>query len=215
MPQIGLVFNGVWSQYTFATAAKYKDHFQLMYVHDLNAAMLTSVDALCIPFQSNHVALAKKKDLLYSFLREGKPIFVEGDSSAHWLDADWVDRPVNNYWWVTDPDQPPVTETDYTHPVYQGLKPRHACWHTHGAYTRVPASARVIQRNQAGEVITWETEAYGGRLLVTTLDPIVEHGIQQITHLDHYVDRLVAYLIGVSLQGRVVVDTTMQVTERA
>jgi hypothetical protein len=35
---------------------------------------------------------------------------------------------------------------------------------------------------------------YGGHLLVT-LDPIVEHGIQQITHLDNYVDKLIFCLL--------------------
>ena len=202
MPEIGLIFNGVWSQYTFATAPKYKDIFRLLYVHDLDRESLEGLDALCIPFQSNHKAIAENKQLLYDFLRDGKKIFVEGDSSAHWLDAQWEDRPVNNYWWVENPHAPPVSHTDYTHPVYQGLLPRHACWHTHGAYTRIPAMAKVIQTNAAGEVITWETGEYGGELMVTTLDPIVEHGIQQITHLDNYVDRLIEYLSGVKPRGR-------------
>jgi hypothetical protein len=64
-------------------------------------------------------------------------------------------------------------------------------------YTRVPASADIIQANVAGEVITWQTHEYGGTLLATTLDPIVEHGVQQITHLDNYVDRLTQWLCGV------------------
>lgn len=157
----------------------------------------------------------RKKHLLYDFLRQGKSISIEGDSSANWLDATWEDKPVNNYWWVTDPENPPVAETDSTHPIYHGLSPRHACWHTHGVYTRIPDTASVIQRNGAGEVITWQTDHYGGQLLVTTLDPIVEHGIQQITHLDHYVDRLVEYLIGVSLHGKLVIDTAVPAFESA
>lgn len=201
MPKIGLVFNGVWSHYTFAKAPKYKDIYELLYVYDLSAKTLQPFDALCIPFQSNHKALAEKKEDLYAFLKSGKKIFIEGDSSANWLEATWEDRPVNNYWWVKDPNNPPITETNYDHPLYQGLLPRHACWHTHGAYTIVPLHANIIQKNAKGEVITWETNAYGGTLLVTTLDPIVEHGIQQITHLDNYVDRLTKYLVGVKPTG--------------
>ncbi|MEP7251151.1 MAG: hypothetical protein ABI683_02190 [Ginsengibacter sp.] len=202
MPKIGLIFNGVWSQYTFAKAPKYKDIFELLYVYDLSKEKLDGMDALCIPFQSNQQALALNKELLYDFLRQGKKIFIEGDSSADWLDARWENRPINNYWWVTNPENPPVSQTDYTHPVYNGLKPRHACWHTHGAYTRIPDHASVIQRNGNGEAITWETKHYGGTLMATTLDPIVEHGIQQITHLDNYVDKLVDYLVGVKPQGK-------------
>jgi hypothetical protein len=127
---------------------------------------------------------------------------VEGDSTADWLDAAWEDRPVNNYWWVTDPENPPISETDFSHPVYQGLSKRHACWHTHGAYTRIPAHAAVVQKKPGGDIITWEASYGEGTLLATTLDPIVEHGVQQITHLDNYVDKLTYWLCGVQPEGR-------------
>lgn len=206
MHKIGLIFNGVWSHYAFATAAKYNEIFKLIYVYDLESDKLIELDALCIPFQSNHSAIAAKKEIIYDFLKEGKKVFIEGDSSANWLDAQWEDRPVNNYWWVKDPQNPPVSHTNYDHPLYAGLKPRHACWHTHGAYTKIPAKADIIQTNAADEIITWQTNEYGGTLLVTTLDPIVEHGIQQITHLDNYVDRLVEYLSGIKPEGKFEID---------
>ncbi len=206
MSKIGLIFNGVWSQYAFATAAKYSRYIDLLYVYDLNEEKLNTLDALFIPFQSNQHAVAANKALLYSFLDKGKKIFVEGDSSANWLDAFWEDRPVNNYWWVTNPDQPPVTDTDYSHPLFNGLKPRHACWHTHGVYIKVPDHAAILQKNGKGEIITWETHAYGGTLLVTTLDPIVEHGIQQITHLDNFVDKLIGYMTGIVPEGKFEID---------
>jgi hypothetical protein len=199
---IGLIFNGVWSQYSFAKASKYRDLYRLIYIHDLSEEAIADLDALAIPFQSNQVLLEKKKEVIYRFLKKGKKVFVAGDSTAYWLDAQWEDRPVNNYWWVENPDRPPVSHTDQSHPIYAELKPRHACWHTHGAYTRIPEHARVIQKNGAGEVISWETTHYGGTLFVTTLDPIVEHGIQQITHLDNYVDKLTEWLCGSKPEGK-------------
>ena len=51
-------------------------------------------------------------------------------------------------------------------------------------YTEIPEHGEVIQTNAEGEIISWETGHYGGKLFATTLDPIVEHGVQQITHLD-------------------------------
>lgn len=202
MQTIGLIFNGVWSHYVFAKAPKYRDLYKLLYVHDLEESQLEGLKALVIPFQSNQQALAKRKDLLYNFLQNGGKIFVEGDSTADWLDAQWEDRPVNNYWWVNAPNNPPVSDTDYAHPIYEGLKPRHACWHTHGAYTRVPDNARIVQTNADSEIISWETDEYGGTLFATTLDPIVEHGVQQITHLDNYVDKLTEWLCGVKPEGK-------------
>jgi len=200
--KIGLIFNGVWSQYAFAKATKYRDLYKLLYIHDLDAAQMDSVDALAIPFQSNHPAIAQRRDLLYDFLAQGKRVFVEGDSSAQWLDATWEDRPVNNFWWVKDPHNSPVSATDHSHPIYNGLTPRHAFWHYHGIYTRVPEHAEIIQKNVDGDVVTWQTNHFGGTLLVTTLDPIIEHGVQQITHLDHYCDRLTEWLIGIRPEGK-------------
>jgi hypothetical protein len=201
MKKIGLIFNGVWSHYTFATAPKYANSIKLLYVYDLSKELLADLEAIIIPFQSNHIEIAKHKDLLYSFLAQGKKIMVEGDSSANWLDAKWEDRPVNNYWWVDNPNNPPISETNFSHPLYKGLSPRHSCWHTHGAYTSIPTNATVIQRKDDTDIITWETTQYGGHLLVTTLDPIVEHGIQQITHLDNYVDKLIFWLTGENVSG--------------
>ncbi len=198
---IGLIFNGVWSHYTFAKAPKYRNLYRLIYIHDLDEQSLDGLEALVIPFQSNHKVLAARQGLVYQFLKAGKKVFLEGDSTADWLDAQWEDRPVNNFWWVKEPDKPPVSVTDYSHPIYQGLSQRHACWHTHGVYSRVPEHATVVQTNAEGEVISWETRHYGGPLFATTLDPIVEHGVQQITHLDNYVDRLTEWLCGVKPVG--------------
>jgi len=207
MKKIGLIFNGVWSHYAVATAPKYRDLYELIYIHDLNYAAIQHLDALLIPFQSHQPALEQRKEDLYRFLADGKKIAVFGDSTPLWLDAQWEDRPVNNYWWVTDPNRPPISETDYTHPVYAGLaKPRYACWHIHGVYTRTPDRAAIIQRNDAGEIITWQTEQYGGVLFASTLDPIVEHGVQQIRHLDNYVDSLTAWLCGTKPEGRFALD---------
>ena len=68
--RIGLVFNGVWSQYAFATAPKYAPFYELIYVHDLSAARVRDVDALVIPFQSNHAAIAARQRVLYDVLAD-------------------------------------------------------------------------------------------------------------------------------------------------
>ncbi|MFK7924812.1 MAG: hypothetical protein AB8H47_22830 [Bacteroidia bacterium] len=202
MKKIGLIFNGVWSHYAFAKATKYKDLYELVYIYELSEERIAHLQALVIPFQSNQLELSKHKALIYRFLQQGKKVFVEGDSSPDWLDAQWEDRPVNNYWWVKDPHNPPVAETDFTHPIYEGLSPRHSCWHTHGAYTSAPSEARIVQTNADGEIISWETQQYGGSLFATTLDPIVEHGVQQITHLDNYVDKLTTWLCEETPSGK-------------
>lgn len=203
---IGMIFNGVWSQYAVAMAPKYREFIELLYVHDLTAAQLERFDALIVPFQNDHAAIAPHRAALHALLARGGRIAVFGDS-AHWLDARWEDRPVDNYWWAEHPDQPPVAHTDFTHPLFAGLTERQACWHHHGVYTRIPENARVLQRTASGDVICWETEAHGGHLLAATQDPIVEHGVQQIAHLDHFVDQLIGWLCGRRpVAGKMTVD---------
>jgi hypothetical protein len=215
MKKIGLVFNGVWSHYAMATAPKYRDFYELVYIHDLTAETIAHLGALVIPFQSHQAELERRKDHLYQFLAGGGKIAVFGDSTPLWLEgAQWEHRPVNNYWWVTDPGNPPVSHTDSSHPVYAGLAPRHACWHTHGVYTRIPEGAEIIQKSGDGEIVTWQTARHGGTLFVSTLDPIVEHGIQQIRHLDHYVDSLTQWLCGVKPQGAFSLDPAVYGVER-
>lgn len=201
MKKIGLLFNGVWSHYTFATAPKYKDIIKLIYIHDLSDEALEGLEGLLIPFQSNQEIIVENKQAIYNFLGKGKKVFVEGDSTTDWIDAEWVDRPTNNYWWVENPNNPPISETDFSHPVYKGLSARHSCWHTHGSYLSTPKNARIIQTKPDGEIITWETNEYGGTLMATTLDPIVEIGVQQITHLDNYVEKLVKWMCSETVSG--------------
>lgn len=202
---IAMIYNGVWSHYVVANAPKYRDLVELLYVHDLAPGALADFAAVVVPFQSHQGALATHREEVFSVLARGGKVFVEGDCS--WLEeAWWEDRPLNNYWWICNPNAPPVTDTDFSHPVYRGLTPRQSGWHTHGAYTQIPSHARVIQRGREGEVVTWETHAYGGTLLVTTLDPLVEHGVQQIRHLDHYVDSLLEWLCGVRPTGSLEID---------
>ncbi len=114
MNNVALLFNGVWSHYVFATAPKYRDIYQLVYVHDLTDARLATMRALVIPFQSNQDDIAERKGVIYRFLAAGNTVFVEGDSRPDWLDAQWEDRPVNNYWWVERPNNPPVADHQYS-----------------------------------------------------------------------------------------------------
>ncbi len=111
---------------------------------------------------------------------------VFGDS-AHWLDAEWVERPLDNHCWKTHPATPPVAHTRFDHPLFAGLTPRQAGCHHHGVYLRVPPQA---------EVITWQSHAYGGVLPASTMDPNVQHAVQHVGHLDHLVDQLLRWLGG-------------------
>src|SRR5262245_11813952 len=124
--RIGLVFNGVWSHWAFATSPKYRSIYRLLYVHELDYARIRDLDALVIPFQSDHAALLEKRAVLDRFLALGRKIAVFGDSRPEWMGAVWENRPVDNWWWQRDPSSPPLVDTDRSHPLYGRLEPRHS-----------------------------------------------------------------------------------------
>ena len=192
---IGMIYNGVWSQQVVATAPKYREFIELLYVHALDDIDFTCFAALIVPFQNDHATLAQHRAALYALLARGGRIAVFGNS-ADWLDAEWVSRPLDNHWWKTHPDTPPVAHTRHDHALFSGLTSRQAGFHHHGVYLRMPPGAEVLQRSAQGEVITWQTQHYGGVLLASTMDPIVEHGVQQVGHLDALVDQLIVWLCG-------------------
>lgn len=192
---IAMLFNGVWSQHVVATAPKYREFFELIPTHAFGAERLRGHQALVVPFQSNQAVLAEQHPCVFDFLAQGHRVAVFGDAGA-WIGGQWEDRPVDNFWWNRPSASPPVDWTDFSHPLFAGLTPRQAGWHHHGVYASVPVQARILQRSREGEVVCWESRAHGGVLLAATSDPIVEHGVQQIRHLDHFVDQLVFWLCG-------------------
>lgn len=200
-PRIGLLFNGVWSHWAFARSQKYRPHYRLLYVQDLEESDLAGLEALVVPFQMSVPAMTRIAPWLEAFCRRGGRLVVFGDAELPWLGCKWVDRPVDNYWWKTNPDHPPVRDTDHRHPLYSQLQPRHAGWHHHGAFRSIPSGARVIQRNREKEPITWQHAVGDGFVFASTKDPIVEHAVQQIRHLDRYCDALTEWLTGVRPSG--------------
>lgn len=192
---IAMLFNGVWSQFAVATAPKYRAFFELLYVHEFDTERLAPFRGLVIPFQNDHDAIAKRRDAITRLLASGGRVAVFGNG-GEWLGARWESRPVDNAWWLRTPSRPPVEDTDFAHPLFAGLTPRECGYHHHGVYTRIPDGARVLQRSRDREIVSWSTTRLGGELFVGTQDPIVEHGVQQIQHLDRFVDQLVWWLCG-------------------
>jgi len=64
----------------------------------------------------------------------------------------------------------------------------------------------VVQRDQSGDVVTWQQRRGRGLVFASTKDPIVEDGVQQIRHLDCYCDALTEWLGGGRPEGRFELD---------
>ena len=204
MKTIAGLYNGVWSQHLVFTSEKYGPFFDLLYVADFAKADLHRHAGLYIPFQSNLDFLARHRDKVEGYIQEGGTVVLEGHGDRRLFpDTRWEHAPVDQDWWMTDKANFPCTIERPDHPVFRSLSLFDANWHHHGYYAQIPATATVLQRGRTGEIVTWSDEQRGkGRLFATTLDCIVEMGVNQITHLDPFLDALTLWITGVRPVGR-------------
>jgi len=86
MKPIALLFNGVWSQYIFAKAPKYRDFYRLVYTYQLSSETLDGCASLVIPFQSNHHEISRRRAVIERFLAEGKTVVCFGNAHRDWID---------------------------------------------------------------------------------------------------------------------------------
>lgn len=195
-PQIGVILTGSRPARGFAAAAA--DQLEPIPLADFTLARVRHLRALVIPFGTNHSRLWDHRSHLFEFLRHGGRVFLQADAPVPWLsDAVWEDRPGRNYWWVAQPELVTSPHVDSSHAAFLGMRSPHECWHAHGAYTKLPGGAHLVQQNPHGETLTWQTAQYGGLLLVTTLDPLpdMEPGIQRLSPFDRYRDQLTNWLL--------------------
>ncbi|NJK89163.1 MAG: hypothetical protein HC923_06990 [Myxococcales bacterium] len=176
-------------------SAKYRDALRVLYVHDLETEPLDRLRAVVVPFQTHHGQMRRCLPRLLHFAERGGTVVVFGDGWLDDLGATWEPRPLDNSWWKRNPEDPPV-RTVRAHALLQTIERRSASFHHHGVYVTTPVNAETVQVSRAGEVVSWDLRLGNGRIFASTQDPIVEHGVQQIRHLDGYVSALVSWLSG-------------------
>lgn len=202
--KIAGLLSGTWPSYMVFTSEKYGPFFDTVYVGDFGEVNLQDYAGLYIPFLSNLDALTEHREKIEAYLNDGGTVIIEGHGDSRiFPDAVWVQAPVDQDWWLTDKMNYPSTIENPLHPVFKSLSLPDANWHHHGIYTSVPETAEVLQRGRGGEIVTWVDEKkFKGKVFATTQDCVVEMGVNQITHLDKYLDALVCWVTGVMPQGK-------------
>ncbi|MBC8043047.1 MAG: hypothetical protein IAF08_06340 [Rhizobacter sp.] len=200
---VGLL-SGTWPPYMVFTSEKYSPFFDTVYVGDFGQCNLLDYAGLYIPFLSNLDALAEHRQKIAAYLEHGGTVIIEGNGDSRiFPDAVWTPAPIDQDWWLTDKMNYPSTIENPQHPVFKNLSLPEANWHHHGIYTAIPDTAEVLQRGRKGEIVTWVDEKkLRGKVFATTQDCVVEMGVNQITHLDKYLDALVHWVTGVMPQGK-------------
>jgi hypothetical protein len=71
-----------------------------------------------------------------------------------------------------------------------------ATWHFHGYFAPPPGARSLIDLVGGGSILYDDTESYGGRAIVTSLDPFYHHGSHFMPATTRFLDRFLSWLAG-------------------
>lgn len=167
----------------FASADLFSERFAL---RDLNQADLSSQAALLIPCRTPGHRLARHKDFLADYVRQGGLLVVMGETNPDLFLEDLAFTPEpTNFWWWREPGMDLGVHIDsQSHPILADVRQQDCAWHVHGTLS-VPEGGQVLLSWHPAPAVS-PTGGAGalmvdyplgeGRVIVTSLDPIYHHG---------------------------------------
>ena len=200
LPRIGILESGA-SYHTFALEDPRIASFfaRQIYLPTLCAADLADLDALVIADRLHPGLLRRQAATLLAFANQGRTLVVLGEVEAHtWLPGvHWEARPTNFWWWL-EGDDPGVRQRSPEHPMWQFVTLPDVTWHYHGFF-RPPADSTPLvaleeDGHEVGQLLYEDRLSAGGRLVVTTLDPIYHHGSNFMPAATRFLENLLRWL---------------------
>jgi hypothetical protein len=152
---------------------------KVLYLPTLSFEELKDIDILLITCSSMYDQLQKKKDIFYKFLEEGKTLVVMGrNETKYWLkDIKEVELPFNFWWWLDEKNSIDLEVVKPDYPLFKHIKLKDMSWHYHGGFEIPKNALNVIEQKDSKKSVFFELDNYyGGKLIVTSLDPFYHHG---------------------------------------
>ncbi|OZI12645.1 hypothetical protein CEW92_05685 [Bacillaceae bacterium SAS-127] len=170
----------------------YNDILSLRCLHQYD---LDQYDVLIIPARMTPRLLLRYQALLLNFFKKGKTVIVFGEVVDRWLPkVEWKHIPVNFSWWVEKGGDLPLELCHTEHSIFQYITMQDVKWHYHGTL-QPPAEAISLVNTPDGRSIFYIDEhTYGGRLIMTTLDPIFHLGLGFIDQAKDFFPHLMQWL---------------------
>ncbi len=158
---------------------RYAHHFgRLIRPEALDAGALACVRTLVVPCRTHPARLRPHFPLLCAFLAAGGTLVAMGETfQDEWIDGVAFEPCETNYWWWLEPGADlGVRFAKPDHPLLRGMEPRATTWHLHGWYEPPPGAETLLTDAQGRSMLYVDTWSFGGRLVVTSLDPFYHHG---------------------------------------
>lgn len=139
---------------------------------------LDGFDTVVVPCRSNPALLAEKAEILRAVLARGGMLVVLGETEPdRWLPGLALEPvPTDFWWWREEGADLGVEIAAPDHPLARHLDRAAATWHVHGLLTPPPGATSVIEWAERGSLFYDHPGYGGGRLVVTTLDPLYHLG---------------------------------------
>jgi len=144
----------------------------------LAAGDLDGFDTVVVPCRSNPALLAEKAEARRAVLARGGMLVVLGETEPdRWLPSIALEPvPTDFWWWREEGTDLGVEIAAPDHPLARHLDRAAATWHVHGLLTPPPGATSVIEWAERGSLLYDHPGYGGGRLVVTTLDPLYHLG---------------------------------------
>lgn len=139
---------------------------------------LDGFDTVVVPCRANSALLAEKAPILLAVLARGGTLVVMGETAPdRWLpDIALESVPTNFWWWLEDGTDLGIHIVAPHHPLARHVDRAAATWHVHGVLTPPPGAVSVIDWADRGSLLYDHPNYRGGRLVITTLDPLYHVG---------------------------------------
>jgi len=152
---------------------------KVIYIKDFTFEQLKDIDILIVTCSSSIEQILKHQDIFYRFLKQGKTLVVMGRNEVNlWLkDIKELDMPFNYWWWLDKKEQIDLKVNEPKHKLFDYIKFENMVWHYHNGFEIPKNATNVIQHKTLDRSIFFELkDYYGGKLIVTSLDPFYHHG---------------------------------------
>ncbi len=162
----------------------------------LSAGPLIDVRVLFVPCRTNPLRLAKHWPLLAAFLSAGGTLIAMGETfQDEWIPGVSFHPVETNFWWWREPGaELGVSVAIPDHPLLEGIGKKEVTWHLHGWYDLPPGAEAMVTDREGRAIVYEDRTSFGGRLIVTSLDPCFHHGSHFMPATTLFLDRFLPNL---------------------
>ncbi|EAJ5692651.1 hypothetical protein IO424_001352 [Campylobacter fetus] len=171
---------------------------KVIYIPELQIDDLHDVDILIVTCASSIEKILEHKNIFYEFLKAGKTLVVMGRNDAGlWLhDVKLSKLPFNFWWWLDKKNNSidiEVSNADYE--LFKYINFNDMIWHYHDGYEPMNGAISVIEHKiQKKTIFLDNKDYYGGRLILTSLDPFYHHGSFFMPNATKFAEAFLRYL---------------------